>query len=401
MKAISADAVFRRWFPTAGRGGMSMGRIKAIRRLLCGVAIAMGLPALSAGPVVADDPVTLGVGVQPHVAVDPNGKVIVVFVRDDTIRVSLSVDGGLTYGEAMTVDKPSGMPIGMRRGPRIAATRDAFVVTAVSGPTGGGKDGDVWVWRSVDAGQSWARNRKPLNSVLAAAREGLHGMAASPDGLVVCAWLDLRNAEPTMGGTEIWCAVSKDDGKTWGEDRLVYRSSETTVCQCCHPSVAIDATGRILVMFRNTLGGARDMYLAVSENGGDSFSDARKIGNGSWRINACPMDGGAVTVRGDDIVTIWRRQSQIYTASSDGPEMRIGVGAQPVACLTDRGLHAIWTDGSTLMSISPVDSRPQILASKAAYPSIATGAGADRPVIAVWEQQQDVVARRLSPQSNR
>ena len=74
------------------------------------------------------------------------------------------------------------------------------------------------------------------------------------------------------------------------------QSPDGSVCQCCHPSVAIDSRGVIQVLFRNSLGGQRDMYLCSSTDGGQTFGKAIKLGQGSWNIDHCPMDGGNLAV---------------------------------------------------------------------------------------------------------
>ena len=139
--------------------------------------------------------------------------------------------------------------------------RGQYLVAAVVGARGGGADGDVVVFRSTDGSSTWAAP-VVINDVPGAAREGLHAMAASPDGLVVIAWLDLR--EP---GTRINAAVSRDHGATWAPDALVYSSPSGSVCECCHPSVAIDDGGSIAIMFRNNVDGNRDMFVARSSDG--------------------------------------------------------------------------------------------------------------------------------------
>ena len=45
-------------------------------------------------------------------------------------------------------------------------------------------------------------------------------------------------------------------------------------------------------MWRNSLDGARDMFVSESRDGGRTFSNARKLGSGTWPLKACPMDGG-------------------------------------------------------------------------------------------------------------
>jgi hypothetical protein len=81
-------------------------------------------------------------------------------------------------------------------------------------------------------------------------------------------------------GTTLFGARSRDGGKTWSKNVLIYESPEGTICQCCHPSVAIGAGREILVMWRNWLNGARDMYLARSKDG-VTFTKAEKLGVGA------------------------------------------------------------------------------------------------------------------------
>src|SRR5260370_1332262 len=129
-----------------------------------------------------------------------------------------------------------------------------------------------------------------INDAPAAAREGLHSMVAG-GGLLFATWLDDR-----AQGKRLYGATSKDAGLTWSKNVEVYESPSGTICQCCHPTALIDGNGVIHVMWRNALDGNRDMYVAHSKDGGVSFGRARKLGEGSWELNACPMDGGGLAI---------------------------------------------------------------------------------------------------------
>ncbi len=196
-------------------------------------------------------------GAQPQLAAVGN-RLYLVFGHGTVINVAQSSNGGETFGRPSQLLVPGKMSLGMRRGPRIAATNGAVLVAAVAGEKGGGADGDVLLFRSTDHGRTWT-TPVAINDVPGSAREGLHAMAASPSGLVVVVWLDLREK-----GTRIYAALSRDHGATWMPDTLVYASPSGTICECCHPSVAIGADGRVAIMFRNNLAGQRDMYLAES-----------------------------------------------------------------------------------------------------------------------------------------
>ncbi len=102
-----------------------------------------------------------------------------------------------------------------------------------------------------------------------------------------------------------------DGGRTWSKNIRIYASPDGTICQCCDPSLAIDQQGVIHVMWRNVLSGSRDFYLAESKDG-EHFGAARKVGEGTWKLDACPMDGGGMAFDRGRIVTVWRRESEIF-----------------------------------------------------------------------------------------
>ena len=258
-------------------------------------------------------------GVQPQLAA-VGDRIFVVFGQGDTISIARSADSGETFDTPVSLPVWGKLSLGMRRGPRIAGTARALMVAAIVGQKGGGADGDIVVYRSTDQGNTWAA-ATTINDVPGSAREGLHAMTASPTGLVVIAWLDLR-----QGGTRIYAATSRDHGATWTPDALVYAAPGGSVCECCHPSVAIGAGGHVAIMFRNNLDGNRDMYVTRSTNG-VTFAPATKLGTGSWALDACPMDGGGVAFNGGDLVATWRRENDVV--SDHGFDTRAKAGPRP------------------------------------------------------------------------
>lgn len=323
---------------------------------------------------------------QPQLAIDGKGAIHLVFGVGDSIRYAVSSDEGATFSSP--VELPSGgvMALGMRRGPRIAATDSAICVTAIGGEQGKGRDGDVLAWRSSDRGRTWSGPVK-VNDVPGSAREGLHAMAASAQGQLVAVWLDLRS-----GKTEIMAATSDDGGETWGKNVLVYRSPDGSVCECCHPSVAYDARGQMFVQWRNSLGGDRDIYFASSSDGGASFSEAKKLGRGAWQLDACPMDGGAIAVASPGkYVSAWRREGAVYLSLAGQPQERLlGGGEQPWVAATTKGAYVVWLtkrSGPVLLS-KPDAGKPIQLAKTANDPVIASGPAGSGPVAVAWESSE-------------
>jgi len=327
---------------------------------------------------------------QPQVVVDEKGAIHVAYGVGDLVMY-LRADGDtLDFGSPVSLTLAPVMSLGMRRGPRIAASGDSVCITGIGGPMGKGRDGDVWAVRTRDGARSWSKPTR-VNDVEGSAREGLHGMAAGPSGAMCCVWLDLRH-----GVTEIMASTSNNGGETWGPNVLVYRSPEKSVCECCHPAVTYDAGGNIHVQWRNSLEGNRDMFVAQSEDGGTTFGGARKLGRGTWALNACPMDGGAIAVVGGKLTSAWRRDRTVFLVDSlNGIEQPLGAGEQPWLAATSQGPYVAWVTsrGGNLQLLRPGADAAVTLAEHAADPVLAVGPGSKPPVVAVWEESDGDVRR--------
>jgi hypothetical protein len=285
------------------------------------------------------------------------------------------------------------MSLGMRRGPRVAVAGKSIVVTAIGGEKGKGQDGDVLAWRSLDGGASWTGPTR-VNEVISSAREGLHAMTSGSDGTIWCVWLDLRAKK-----TELFASQSTDGGATWSANTLVYRSPEKNICECCHPSIAVEGQG-IHVLFRNSLSGNRDMYIVSSEDGGKSFLPAKRLGLAHWTLNACPMDGGMLAVsRSGKVTTVWRRAGELFCTTDNETEMPLGRGEQAWITNSRQGPIALWTEGRVgklrLRALAESDS--EVLDEQARDAMIVSNGDT---TIACWESISDskasVVALRVN-----
>jgi hypothetical protein len=322
---------------------------------------------------------------QPQAAVDPAGKVYVVFGVRNAVHCAVSADGSKSFTAVVKVGDTGSLSLGMRRGPRIAASKTAVVVTAIGGKVGKGQDGDLLAWRSKDGGKTW-QGPERVNGMADSAREGLHGMAVSPEGRFCCVWLDDRT-----GPKRVYAAFSPDDGKTWEGEKLVYESPDGPVCPCCQPSVAYDAAGGLHVMWRNALSGDRDMYLIDSRDGGKTFGKAAKLGNGRWHLDACPMDGGGLAADADGwLTTVWRRDKEMFRCVPGRAEELLGRGEQGWAAPGTDGVYLVWIEArpGTLRLLKPGSDKPVTLAERAWDPVVAGPLDGKGPVIAAWEEGQ-------------
>lgn len=339
------------------------------------------------GPMGPDAPAR-----EPQMAAN-SSTVVLTFGAGQAIYFSASHDRGKTFSPPAKVAEAGIIPLTRHRGPRIALSGNTIVITAVAGskPEEGAhahglpSDGDLLVWRSEDGGKTWSRG-KAINDVPASATEGLHALASDGKDTLFAAWLDKRGSK----GTSLYAARSTDRGATWSRNVAVYQSPGGSICECCHPSVAIDSAGNLVVMWRNSLGGTRDMYLATSRDG-VTFAAPRKLGTGTWQLNACPMDGGGLAVTPSRILTAWRREGNVFLDEPGQPEKQVGTGKDVALALSGNRTYVSWVNGTKVEAW--VDGKVELLSGAGAFPSLSTLPGGG--VLAAWEENGAVQIRLL------
>lgn len=320
---------------------------------------------------------------QPQLA-ESDKLVAVTFGSGSGIYYSGSRDGGQSFSKPLKVAELPGLLLGKHRGPRIAITRDAIVISAISN-----QQGDLATWRSMDQGRTWmagaAANETPRGAL-----EGLHAMLALPDGSLYAVWLDSPGK-----GKRLLGARSNDDGATWSKNIVVYRSPDGSICECCHPSLAAAADGTLHAMWRNSLAGDRDMYTAASHDGGRSFGPASKVGEGSWHLNACPMDGGGIAImQNGQMAATFRRQQEVFLATEGKPEAQLAAGKDPAIAANADGVFVAWTTPEGVMAVVPGSREPLRLDPDGAFPQlVALPHGA---ILAAWERKGEIEFQRLT-----
>jgi hypothetical protein len=328
---------------------------------------------------------------EPQIAA--SGKLTAVaFGSGSNIFVAVSTDDGATFAKPVRVAEAPVVPLTRHRGPRIAISGGTIVVTAIVGETeakgehshGLPSDGDLFVWRSTDQGRTWLKSVR-VNDVAAAPREGLHTLAADNHGNLFAAWLDLRGQ-----GTQLYGAWSSDSGATWSKNVKIYESPEGTICQCCHPTAVFTESGGVEVMWRNVLQGARDFYLKTAD-ADRNFGAPQKLGAGTWKINACPMDGGGMVRDHGKTTTVWRRENEIFLDEAGHPETRIGDGKDVTLAVNADVPYAAWIKESQLILWH--NGKQEVIATQAAFPNLS--ALPNGGVLLAWEANNGISIKRI------
>lgn len=273
---------------------------------------------------------------QPQLAATADGQIFLAYGQGRDVFVASSSDGGGTFTPAVKVATLPKLMLGMRRGPRIVAEGQRVTITVIAH--------ELLAVSSKDSGKTWGQP-VVINDVPASAREGLHDLAGTPGELFVT-WLDLRN-----GMTELWGAISSDGGETWAKNQRVYKSPGKSICECCHPTARYDTGGNLAIMWRNSINGSRDMWMAIRARGEAKFAEARKLGEGTWTLNACPMDGGRIVpLEGGKFGAVFQRAGEVFAVLREGPEVSLGRGKQPVAVAGSDHAFVVWQNGADLFS---------------------------------------------------
>jgi hypothetical protein len=238
----------------------------------------------------------------PALATDGFGRVALTYVTRDSngadLWLALSSDSGSTFGEPRRVNErrgsvgsyPEGRPL-----PVFGPSGQLVVVWAEKRELGGGVD--VVVRASGDGGRT-LEPTVAVNDDVDNGKPTYHGFPALtflPNGALAAAWLDERNVRVGNGEpsySALFGAVSGDGGLTWSANAKL----ADEVCPCCRPSLVADSAGTLALAFRTADEDLRDPMLALSKDGGITYSSPAVVSDDRWSLKACPDVGPTLSV---------------------------------------------------------------------------------------------------------
>jgi len=314
----------------------------------------------------------LAPGQMPNIAKDNAGKLHLVYGTGDSIMYSFSSDHGKTFSKPQLISALPQLAASHTRGPQVAATRNGLIVTACT------NSGNIFSYQMNGSG-NWSGATR-VNDIDTVAKENLMSLSADGEN-VFAVWLDLRDKH-----NKIFGARSVDGGRTWNKNTLIYASPDTTVCECCKPSVVIK-DNTVYVMFRNWLSGNRDLYLIQSSNGGESFGEGQKLGKGSWALKGCPMDGGTVVVNNKSKAqTVWNRKGIIYACEPGKEEKKLGQGKScTMETVNGKNVYS-WVENGDVVVLKPQGIKKVL--GKGSLPVLKQVN--NEHVLCVWEKDKEI-----------
>jgi len=207
-----------------------------------------------------------------------------------------SEDGGDTF------DKPVWVSEADKQVSSEGESSPAFVVTPNKIYAAWDESGELRFARSVTWGQSF---EKPISIIVQAGKSfsGYPSMAIAPNGDLYATWIDSRDQKnDSYDNYSVYLAKSTDQGASFGKNIRVAEK----ICPCCRPTLAFGPNGEIMVFWRQVYPGSiRDMTVAVSSDGGNTFSEPQRVAQDNWKINGCPDSGAATARSGNRVYVAW------------------------------------------------------------------------------------------------
>ena len=313
-------------------------------------------------------------GAAPSLAAD-NNKVYLVYALDDTILFCYSNNKGKSFSAPMQAAISPQLSTGGGRGPQIVVTRDKLIIAAAD------KTGNIYSFIKNKNEEQWRKGGR-INDVSSVAKEAFVSLAADGSGEVYAVWLDLRNNNKN----KIAGAKSFDGGKTWSKNKIIYASPDGSVCECCKPSVEMKDK-MVVIMFRNWLNGNRDLFITTSIDGGLTFGKAKQVGDGNWKLNACPMDGGGLVIKNvNTISTVWRREGDIYACEAGKKENKIAMGKQVTIAGNNNNNFISFVNDGKVYCIKPGGSIVEL--GSGSYPRLVMAN--EETAVCAWQQDKQI-----------
>jgi len=243
----------------------------------------------------------------PRLAVRASGALYMMAVTGGhggaRLALSTSSDGGDAFSP-LTYISPEGAAVSSHgeNSPTFGFSPGIEMYALWEQSTGKGIATDLMFARSPAFGRAWLPPIKVTDKT-APSTNAFSSMTVAPNGKIYCVGLDGRDADKHSPGTSSgYLARSVDGGKSFLPNQAIAHG----VCPCCRPVAVADARGSVQVVWRGVYSGDhRDMALAVSSDGGETFGEARRVHEDGWSINGCPHSGATMVRAGNRLWMSW------------------------------------------------------------------------------------------------
>ena len=349
-------------------------------------------------------------GLQPQVAVEPNGIIHMIYFAGDPKGGDLfyvrSAAQGVKFSSPIRVNSQAGsvIAVGTIRGGQIALGQNGRVHVAWNGsgtalpqgpvnPESGTPGSPMMYARLNDRAAAFEPQRNLM--LRSFGLDGGGTVAADEAGNVYVGWHGkaLAGAAAGEAGRQVFLAESHDAGKTFAAEVPAW-NQPTGACGCCGMALFATREGTLLALYRSAKDNVhRDIYLLASKDSGKSFQGSLVH---PWEINACPMSSMSFTEGAGSTLATWETGGQVFYGKVSGAAVPNVIAApgdlkgrkHSRLAVNGRGeTLLVWTQGTGWqrggsLAWQVFDSSGKPLADKGSAPSVPTwsfAAAASRP----------------------
>ncbi len=177
-------------------------------------------------------------------------------------------------------------------------------------------DQDIYFAKSTDGGKTFSRNLR-MNDDAGTTGQFNPSLAVDADGIVYLAWHDLRE-----GNADIYLAVSRDGGSTFSPN--IRLNDDRGDAYQFHPSLGVGKRGTVAVAWEDYRNGHADIFLTHSTNGGATFSPNIRVNDD--RGAADHLHAGLAVGMENGVAVMWEDQRH------DQPTAQGQSVCRPVRC---------------------------------------------------------------------
>ena len=262
--------------------------------------------------------------VGPSVQVDEQGRVSLSWMEEDkdvrSVLYARSTEPGGPMGPPVRINRPEDVPYWRQEAPALVVQgEDVFVTWGLAHPKATPQQPfatELRLSRSNDGGKTFQAsvlvNDDP--GVIQHTFDALHRDA---EGRLHLSWIDGREGKKDPG---TYVARSLDQGQTIAKNAKV----DEGTCVCCRTAITSGPDGMVYVAWRKIFeGNVRETVVARSTNHGETFEDSVIVGHDKWVFPACPHRPASMGVdRQGRLYVVWYTEGTdeipaVYLAYSD------------------------------------------------------------------------------------
>jgi hypothetical protein len=253
---------------------------------------------------------------EPNLAVGQNGRVYLTWLepRDSAFSLRISSFDGSAWSAPTTIRSGRDFFVNWADFPSVAVSLDGRLAVHWLQRTGQSTYAyGVRMAQSRDGGLTWSAPIRP-HSDSSNTEHGFVALWPEQGGAIGAAWLDGRkfNKEGHNPSNEmtVMSATVDRSGRTSSEVLLDPRA-----CDCCQTSAAMTSRGPIIAYRDRSADEIRDIVVVRRVNG--KWTAPATVHPDNWKIAACPVNGPAVSARGNRVALAW------FTAANDSARVKL------------------------------------------------------------------------------